>query len=99
MANLQPPMLCATGRQARRGARGELPCSLDFSAPPKASSLQHKPELFDSEHPLFLPYTSGTTGRPKGILPTAGGCLTQASYGHVAYFSAGWFLGVVATLL
>jgi acetyl-CoA synthetase len=48
----------------------------------EVASPEHTPEAFDSEHPLFLLYTSGTTGKPKGIMHTSGGYLTQASYTH-----------------
>ncbi|MBU3686467.1 MAG: acetate--CoA ligase [Mycobacterium sp.] len=50
------------------------------------AAAEHSPEAFDSEHPLFLLYTSGTTGKPKGIMHTSGGYLTQASYTHYNVF-------------
>ena len=51
-----------------------------------AQSDQHTAEAFPAEQPLFILYTSGTTGKPKGIVHTSGGYLTQAAYTHHAVF-------------
>jgi acetyl-CoA synthetase len=45
-----------------------------------SASPAHEAVPHDSEHPLFILYTSGTTGRPKGIFHTTGGYLTQCAY-------------------
>jgi len=47
-----------------------------------SASAHFEPVALDSEHLMFLLYTSGTTARPKGIMHTTGGYLTQIAWTH-----------------
>jgi acetyl-CoA synthetase len=52
----------------------------------EAADAECPAEPFDAEHPLYVLYTSGSTAKPKGILHTTGGYLTQVAWTHKYVF-------------
>ena len=72
------------GRRAGRHGRGPRPLVARRSWPSADAECPCEP--MDSEDLLYLLYTSGTTAKPKGIMHTTGGYLTQVAFTHKYVF-------------
>ena len=71
---------CGTGCEMQEGR------DVDWQDAVSGADPVCEPEPMDSEDPLFILYTSGSTAKPKGIVHTTGGYLTQVAATHRMVF-------------
>jgi acetyl-CoA synthetase len=64
----------------------QMPRDRWFDAVVDGQPAQCEPEPMAAEDPLFILYTSGSTGQPKGVLHTTGGYLVHAAWSHELVF-------------